>query len=177
MTFEEAMSSKKVPVEIRDALVLLDLEYWGFDDAWHVGQLVVHRELSEEVQAIFGEIALARFPIAKMVPVVAYDWSDDLSMIDNNCSAFNYRLAVGKLCLSQHAYGRAIDINPVQNPYVKNELILPPGATYQPDLRGTVTAEGAVVAAFDRYGWTWGGRWQSPRDWQHFEKREMLSRN
>lgn len=170
MTLEEALSGKEIPPDIRRNLVLLDLEYWGFDDAWHCGQMVVQRELKEDVQAIFDEIAMAHFPIQKMVPVVAYDWSDDASMADNNSSNFNYRLALGKPKLSYHAYGRAIDINPLQNPYVKGDLVLPLGAVYNPDVRGTLVGDGPVVAAFEKRGWTWGGRWETLSDWHHFEK-------
>lgn len=170
MTLEEALAGKEMPIEIRQNLVLLDLEYWGFDQAWHCGQLIVQRELEKDVLAIFEEIALSRFPIAKMVPVVAYDWSDDASMADNNSSGFNYRLALGKPKLSYHAYGRAIDINPVQNPYVKADLVLPPDAVYNPDARGTLVADGPVVAAFEKRGWTWGGRWDALSDWHHLEK-------
>ena len=170
MTLEEALSGQEIPAAIRQNQVLLNLEYWGFDARLHVGQLVVSRKLEDEVRAIFREIASAQFPICKMIPVVAYDWSDDASMADNNCSAFNYRLAVGKPKLSYHAYGRAIDINPVQNPYIKGDLVLPPDAIYNPEIPGTIVADGPVVKAFEKRGWTWGGRWDSPNDWHHFQK-------
>ncbi|MDF2441332.1 MAG: hypothetical protein JWN98_2316 [Abditibacteriota bacterium] len=170
MTLEEALAGKEMPLEIRQNQALLDLPYWGFDGEMHQGQLVIQRELAAEVQAIFAEIAQLRFPIAKMVPVVAYAWSDDDSMADNNSSAFNYRFAQGKPKLSYHAYGRAIDINPVQNPYIKGELVLPPGAVYNPEARGTLLGDGPVVAVFEKRGWTWGGRWQRLSDWHHFEK-------
>ena len=161
MTLQEALDGKEIPPDIRDSLVLLDLEYFGFDQACH---------LAADVRAIFEEIASARFPIAQMLPVVAFDWSDDASMAANNSSAFNYRLAVGKAKLSQHAYGRAIDINPVQNPYIKGVLILPPHGVYNPAVPGTLLPEGPVVTAFEKRGWTWGGRWTTLKDWHHFEK-------
>lgn len=91
-------------------------------------------------------------------------------MADNNSSAFNYRTAVGKTNLSRHAFGRAIDINPVQNPYVKGGLVLPPGAVYDTGVRGTLLPDGVVVQAFEKRGWTWGGRWTTLKDWHHFEK-------
>jgi peptidoglycan LD-endopeptidase CwlK len=170
MTLEEALAGKEIPLAIRRELALLDIPHWGFDAAWHMGQMVVHRRLADEVREIFQEIAAARFSLAEMVPVAVYGWSDEVSMERNNSSAFNYRLAVGKTILSQHAYGRAIDLNPVQNPYVKGELVLPPGAVYDAAAPGTVTADGPVVAAFEKRGWTWGGRWTTLKDWQHFEK-------
>jgi hypothetical protein len=105
-----------------------------------------------------------------MLPVVIYDWSDDASMAANNSSAFNYRLAVGKTRLSQHSFGRAIDINPMQNPYIKGDVILPPGSVYDATVSGTLLPEGPVVTAFEKRGWVWGGRWTSLLDWHHFEK-------
>lgn len=172
MTLEAALCGKEIPPDIRETLVLLDGEYSGFDGQRHWGQMVIHRELEDEVRQIFEEIATANFPIEKMVPVVVYDWSDDDSMADNNSSAFNYRKAVGKTQLSQHAYGRAIDINPLQNPYIKQDLILPPKATYNVSAHGTILSDGPVVSAFERNGWTWGGRWTTFKDWHHFEKPE-----
>lgn len=173
MTLREALSGKEIPPDMEQNLVLLDLTYWGFDAAWHTGQIVVHRDLSEEVRAIFEEIAMARFPIRKIQPVAAYDWSDDASMSDDNSSGFNYRLALGKTSLSQHAYGRAIDINPLCNPYIKGDLVLPANSIYDPDAPGTLLADGPVVAAFEKRGWTWGGRWTTLKDWHHFEKPQV----
>ena len=170
-TLDAAIAGQEIPTEIREDLALLNIEHWGFDDQPHSGQLIIHRALAHEVTEIFQEIAAVRFPIAKMVPVTIYNWSDDASMADNNSSGFNYRHAVGKPQLSQHAYGRAIDMNPAQNPYVKGEQILPPGALYNPAARGVLLAEGPVIAAFERRGWTWGGRWSTLKDWHHFEKR------
>jgi hypothetical protein len=169
-TLDDAVAGREIPAAIRDTLALVAVDYIGFDGVSRPGQLVVHTDLADEVREIFAEIAPARFPIARMAPVVAYGWSDDESMADNNSSAFNYRLAVGKTTLSQHAYGRAIDINPVQNPYIKGDLILPPGADYDIAAPGTILDEGPVVVAFERRNWTWGGRWTSLKDWQHFEK-------
>jgi hypothetical protein len=170
MSLEESLAGIEFPPDIRHNLVLLNLEYWGFDEAWHTGQMIVHRDLAGQVRAIFEEIAALRFPIARMVPVFAYAWSDDASMADNNSSAFNYRLVVGKPRLSHHAYGRAIDLNPVQNPYVNGDLVLPPGAVYDPAAPGTLIADGLVVCAFEKRGWGWGGRWTAFKDWHHFEK-------
>jgi hypothetical protein len=92
-------------------------------------------------------------------------------MEDNNSSAFNYRNIVGGENLSQHAYGRAIDINPRQNPYIKGDIILPQNAVYATDVPGTIISDGPVVEAFVKHGWDWGGNWQRLKDWQHFEKR------
>jgi hypothetical protein len=171
LTLKQALDGKEIPQHIKENLVLIDVEYWSFDACEKIGQLVIHRELAAEVKAIFAEIKAARFPIKKIIPVVAYNWSDDASMEDNNSSAFNYRNIVGGENLSQHAYGRAIDINPRQNPYIKGDIILPQNAVYAPDVLGTIISDGPVVEAFVKHGWDWGGNWQRLKDWQHFEKR------
>ncbi|MDQ3813617.1 MAG: M15 family metallopeptidase, partial [Armatimonadota bacterium] len=119
LTLEHALAGLEVPTDIRISLTLVSIEYWSFEDRLRVGQLVVHQDLAAEVQEIFQEILAARFPIEKIVPLSHYGWSDDASMADNNTSAFNFRRKVGKPELSLHAYGRAIDINPRLNPYIR----------------------------------------------------------
>jgi len=170
-TLAEALTGKDIPESVKETLNLIDVEYWSFENHRGIGQLVVHRDLAVEVKTIFAEIAAGRFPIEKIIPVGAYDWSDDASMEGNNSSAFNYRNIVGGENLSQHAFGRAIDINPRQNPYVKGDIVLPPKAVYAPDVPGTITPGDVVVEAFLKRGWDWGGNWQRLKDWQHFEKR------
>jgi hypothetical protein len=96
-------------------------------------------------------------------------------MLANNTSAFNYRKVTGGKYLSRHAYGFAIDINPVQNPYIKGRIVLPPNAVYDTSKPGTLACDSLVVTTFIRLGWTWGGNWKSLKDYQHFEK--VLSRN
>ncbi len=170
LTLEEALTGTLAPPEIQQTQVLLDIEHWSFDGALHRGQLLVHQDVAEELTAIFERIKAARFPIEKVIPVVAYDWSDDVSMEENNCSGFNYRAIVGASALSKHATGLAVDINPRLNPYIKGDIVLPPGAVYDSQIPGTLTAECAVVQAFAEHGWTWGGHWETRKDWHHFEK-------
>jgi hypothetical protein len=88
----------------------------------------------------------------------------------DNTSAFNYREVTGGGRLSNHAYGRAIDINTFENPYVKGDIVLPNGSHYDPKVAGTFDADSVIVREFLRLGWAWGGNWTSPRDYQHFEK-------
>jgi len=88
----------------------------------------------------------------------------------NNTSAFNFRLKTGGNDLSIHAYGRAIDINTVQNPYSKGKLVLPPNGTYNTETPGTLTTESPIVKRFLALGWIWGGNWETLKDYQHFEK-------
>jgi hypothetical protein len=160
------------PVALND-LRIVRLRYWGFNGEVQDGELVVHRTVADDVVAAFRAIFEARFPIERMVPVDEYGGDDVRSMDDNNTSAFNCRLASGSTRWSEHAYGRAIDINPVQNPYVPITGAVEPsaGAQYVDRTRvvpGVIVSDGPVVAAFDSVGWEWGGDWTGSTDYQHF---------
>ena len=168
MTLHQALAASAAPPQILANQTLLDVPFVNFEGENRIGQIVVARDVADDVAAIFAEIY--GFPIAQMTPLVAFDWSDDASMAANNCSGFNYRVKVGKTELSAHALGRAVDINPRQNPYVNGELILPPSARYDAATPGTLLAPGIVVRAFERRGWDWGGSWTSLLDYHHFEK-------
>lgn len=128
--------------------------------------------LAEEVVAIMNDLYDARFPIERMEPVDVYDGDDDLSMAANNTSAFNCRPVTGGSSWSEHSYGRAIDINPLVNPYVRGSTVLPPeGAQYADrslSATGMIHGGDQVVDAFAAQGWKWGGYWDSPIDYQHF---------
>jgi hypothetical protein len=153
-------------------LRLLRLSYWGFDSRPHVGRLVVHRGVTRDVVTVFRHLYTARFPIRRMVPVSAYGGSDDASMAADNTSGFNCRFVSGTTRWSMHAYGLAIDVNPVENPYVSGTRVSPPaGRRYFRRTRsspGMAVEGGVLVRAFDAVGWQWGGRWSSSSDYQHF---------
>ncbi len=168
MTLDEALKGSAAPPEILSNQTLLDVPFVDFEGANQIGQIVVARDVAADVAAIFAEIY--GFPIAQIVPLVVYNWSDDASMEANNCSGFNYRVKVGKTELSAHAQGCAVDINPRQNPYINSDLILPSGARYDEATPGTLLADRIVVRAFEKHGWQWGGRWTSLLDYHHFEK-------
>ncbi|MFZ3031458.1 MAG: M15 family metallopeptidase, partial [Candidatus Moraniibacteriota bacterium] len=161
-----------IPPEIRKRLVVVKVPYLGFDGDPHLGQQVVDREVRADIRWIFLELFLRGFPIASMVPSAAFEWSDERSMVANNTSTLNYRYIAGTNRLSMHAYGRATDINPVQNPCYSNGVWTPPGARYDPSVPGTITADSIVVALFRSRGWCWGGNcWENgPFDPQHFFK-------
>ncbi len=178
MTLEEVFAGldPTCPPDIRHRQKVVTVQYYSFDQKVHTGQMVVDGALEEDIRSVF-EVALAtRFPIYSVIPISDKRfrrdgrWDDDLSMEANNSSAFNYRLITGGDRLSQHAYGRAIDINPVQNPYIKGDLVLPPGAQYDLAAPGTLTEDHPVTRAFLQLGWEWGGHWDTRQDYQHFEK-------
>lgn len=171
-SLDEALEGCAVPVEIRESLALIDVPYLSFGNDVRQGQLVLHKELTSDIEKIFNELVRMQFPIEKIEPLSTYGWDDDASMAANNTSAFNYRLIPETDRLSNHSLGRAIDINPVQNPYRSySGKLYPPNATYDPAAPGTMTGEGDVVMLFKRMGWEWGGDWTSVVDYQHFEKR------
>jgi hypothetical protein len=158
------------PAELR----VVRIPHWGFDGRVHTGSLVVHRRVTGAVVRVFRRLYDARFPIRRMVPVSAYRGSDEASMVADNTSGFNCRFAVGSGTKrwSMHAYGLAIDVNPVENPYVLGGRVLPPaGRRYldrAPARPGMAVSAGVLVRAFEAVGWRWGGRWAGSPDYQHF---------
>ena len=137
----------------------------------HTGELVVRAGHAEGIRSVFEKLFQVGFPIEQMRLVDEFGGDDDRSMAANNTSAFNCRRVAGSSSWSQHAYGTAIDINPVQNPYLHRGVVTPPAGTGFTDrstaTQGLITAGGPVVAAFSAIGWRWGGAWSSP-DYQHF---------
>jgi len=159
-----------------DHLRYVQVPFFGYDDEPHQGELVVHKAVATEVHAIFTELFNAKFPIEKMHLIETYDANDNASMADNNSSAFCHRFAVAKPgILSKHALGLAIDINPLYNPYVKKDLILPPQGKLYLDrtqsVKGMISENSLCYHAFVSRGWTWGGSWPDRQDYQHFEKK------
>jgi hypothetical protein len=160
------------PVAIAD-LRLLRLDYLGFDDLVHRGRLIVHEAEARPIRRVFRTLFYARYPIRRMRLVDAYGGSDDRSMAADNTSAFNCRHVGGPSSpWSMHAYGKAVDVNPVENPYVQGSYVSPPtGESYVDRSRhakGMVHGGDRVVRAFAAEGWKWGGYWTSPIDYQHF---------
>lgn len=167
------------PVPVDD-LRLLKLTYLGFDGRVRVGELICHRLVAGDLTEIFRELYEMEFPIGQIRLVDEYGANDTLSMEDNNTSAFNYRVVDGTSNLSKHAYGLAVDINPVQNPYIEGG-----GAYVSPDAGreyldrgnvrpGMITRGDDVYNAFVSRGWIWGGGWRTPIDYQHFQKNVKL---
>jgi hypothetical protein len=159
------------PVGAAD-LRLLRVSYWGYDGAIHKGDLVVHRLQAVKLATVFKRLYADRFQIRRIHPASNYGGSDDRSMAANNTSAFNCRAVTGGTGWSEHSYGRAIDINPIQNPYVRGSTILPPeGRTWADrSLRvpGMIHPGDKTVQAFAAQGWSWGGSWNTLKDYQHF---------
>jgi len=159
-----------------DRLRVLTVSYVGFDGGPRTGRLVVRASLADDVTQVFGRLYDARWPLRRMQLVDAYDGDDDRSMAANNSSGYNCRRVAGSSSLSDHAFGQALDLNPVQNPYLTGGDVLPPPAS------GTPTSTGprprsrrpgwcgpttSWSAPSPKIGWAWGGDFSEP-DYQHF---------
>lgn len=153
-----------------DALAYVQFDHVSFDGAAH-GELVVARELASRAVALFERLWQLGFPIRQARLVDDFGASDEESMAADNTSAFNFRVVAGTTLLSQHALGRAIDINPVENPWRKPDRIVPEaGRAFadRSDVRpGMIVRPGPIVAAFDELGWEWGGDWRHAWDDHH----------
>lgn len=174
ITFEQAIEGTSAPDSIIRTLQLIDVEYYGFDEKLHLGQMVIHKELADEAIEIFKEIKRMKFPVESVIPI-KFDLPDNGTTMDtlNNSCSFHYRpISTFKTTkLSYHAYGRAIDINPFQNPAIlKSGRIIPEGGDFDPETAGTLTVDSEIVKLFLRHGWEWGGTWRSLKDYMHFEK-------
>jgi hypothetical protein len=160
------------PADLR----LLTMSYWGFDGQPHTGTMVVNAAVVTSVFRVFDQLYVEHFPIRRMEPTSAFGGSDPASMNADNTSAFNCRYAVapGKPTWSAHAYGEAIDVNTVENPYLEGGTVMPAAGVafvkrspYRP---GMAVPGGQLVDAFASVGWLWGGRWTSSPDFQHFSR-------
>jgi len=156
-------------------LTYLTVTHIDFSGQRRLGHMIVAAEIGQEVLDIFQEIYEYGFPTYRMRLIDFYGSQDYLSMADNNSVAFNFRYIAGTNRLSRHAFGMAIDINPLQNPYYRNGVIWPVAGYSYLDRNyvrpGMIVPGDVVYRAFTSRGWTWGGRWRSPRDYHHFERR------
>jgi hypothetical protein len=163
--------SPECPVALDD-LRYVALSFWGFDDRAHVGELLVHGSVADDLVGVFAALFAARFPIEEMRVVAPEELDAPPTGDGNNTTAFVCRPTRGATSWSQHAYGLAVDINPFHNPYVKGDLVLPELASAYVDRDeqrpGMVAAGDVATGAFAAIGWGWGGDWTSLRDWMHF---------
>lgn len=155
-----------------EQLRAIDATHWGYDGAVRSGRVIVHEAYADRIVTVLRDVYAARFPIEQMTPIDAYGGDDQASMRANNTSGFNCRYVAGTSSWSEHAFGRAIDVNPLMNPYVKGSSVDPPeGAPYADRRRtdpGMIHGGDAMVRAFAAQGWKWGGYWSNGKDYQHF---------
>lgn len=163
-----------VVADIQHHLVVVDVQYFGFDWRRHKGQVVVHEALASDIEKMFKLMERHRFPVESVIPIAHPEIQKKgpygLSPDTNNTSSYAWRPVVTARKLSMHALGLAIDINPRINPYIKGDLVLPPDASYNPARPGTLTADSPIVKGFKQLGWQWGGDWHECVDYMHFQK-------
>lgn len=157
-----------------DDLRYLRLRHVDFDGNEQTGELVCNKQIADDLAWIFEQLFNARYPIASIRLMDDFNASDDASMAANNSSCFNYRKIAGSGSLSRHALGMAVDINPLQNPYVKDGKVLPaeaaPYADRSSDFPHKIDANDLCCRLFRQRGFRWGGNWIHLKDYQHFEK-------
>jgi len=156
-------------------LRVVRVTFWTFDGDVAEGDLVLNRDVVDRARRVFATMYRTRFPMRSVRPVTAFGSSDDRSMAADNTSGFNCRRAVaaGPPTWSNHAYGRAIDVNPVENPYLFQGRVLPPAGRSHTDRRraapGKIRRGDAVHRTFRAAGFSWGGDFSNP-DYQHFDR-------
>ena len=170
---------KGCPVPLKD-LRYLRVRHIDFRGKAVVGEIIVHKDMSHEVTEIFEALYDAGYPIKKMRLVSDYKGSDWQSIESDNTSAFNCRSATGSKKWSKHSYGKAIDINPIENPYISRKGYISHKAslTYRKRVhKKSTSADKALLLKndkatkiFKKYGWIWGGDWSGVKDYQHFSK-------
>ncbi|MCR5322240.1 MAG: M15 family metallopeptidase [Lachnospiraceae bacterium] len=165
----------------RDELRYVHIRHYGFEGEIRDGELIVNAAIAQDVLEIFEELYAIKYQIEKVRLIDEYGADDERSMEDNNSSCFNYRTIAESNTLSNHAYGRAIDINPFYNPYVytrsDGSLFLQPKGSDRyvdrtVDAACIIRNGDACYNIFAKHGFTWGGDWNTKKDYQHFEKTE-----
>ncbi len=161
----------------REELRYLHILHVGFDNNTHEGELIVNKRIAEDVLDIFKELYKAGYQIEKVRLIDEYNAQDELSMRDNNSSAFNFRYISYSTTLSKHAMGLAVDINTLYNPYIKQvdgRLNIEPANAVQYVDRNRqfphkIDHQDLCYKLFTKYGFEWGGDWEDSKDYQHFE--------
>ena len=159
------------PVAATD-LAWVRLAFWGFDDRRHTGELLVNRSVADDLVSVFRQLYTARFPIEEMRITRLEELDAPPTGDGNNTGSFVCRPTRGASSYSQHAYGLAVDVNPFQNPYLNDDVVLPELASsyLERGWKRPGMLSGPVVRAFGSIGWRWGGAWQPLKDYQHFSQ-------
>jgi hypothetical protein len=170
---------KGCPVPLKD-LRYLRLKYLDFKGETREGEMIVHKTVASEVVNIFNELYTINYPIHKMKLVSTYKANDWQSIESDNTSAFNCRNATGSKKWSKHSYGKAIDINPIENPYISRSGRISHKASLQYRKRvhknntfsdkALLLKHDKATQIFKKHGWKWGGDWSGVKDYQHFSK-------
>ena len=159
-----------------DQLRYLTLPYYDFSGTIRKGEVVCNKAIAHDLLCIFRALFTREYPLCSVRLVDDFDADDETSMRANNTSCFNYRNVPGTNALSRHALGMAIDINPLQNPYIKGSRVYPATATEYVDrtrdFPHKIDDDDFCKEVFSSFGFSWGGDWRNSKDYQHFEKRK-----
>ncbi len=155
-------------------LSYLKITYVNFQGEDKVGEMICNSRLSKELLEIFRELYEIKYPIEKILLADEYGGDDDKIMGDNNSSCFNYRTVANTHTVSLHGLGRAVDINPLYNPYIVGGVVMPANATPYADRTKAfphkIDENDPCCKIFKAHGWKWGGNWERSKDYQHFYK-------
>jgi len=170
-TFNEAIAGSKAPKHVLNQLQLVNVKYYSTDGKIHQGQLLTNKKLTQDLKQLFDYFLVERFPIAQAIPIVKFNWDDNLSMAANNTYSFCYR----NVSYSKHATGMAIDINPFFNPLrwkkgYEQRANKPNGATYNTKVPGTFYSSHPAILKIKQLGFRWGHSFTRNYDDHHFEK-------
>ena len=179
VSYPGGVDSEEEPAISYDELAYLHILHYDFDGNPTEGELICNRAIAQDLVEIFYELYCNEYHIEKVLLIDTYNGDDTASMEDNNTSCFNYRVVEGSTSLSKHALGLAIDINPFYNPYITygengTENISPASATAYADRSSSfpykIDENDLCYKLFTAHGFTWGGNWNSCKDYQHFQK-------
>lgn len=180
ISFPSEFDNRYYAISYED-LRYINVKHYDFQGNVQKGEVIANNKVAEDIVKIFYELYEAKYKINKMVLIDEYNGDDELSMEDNNTSAFNYRVVQNSKTLSWHAFGLAIDINPLNNPYIKGNIILPINSNkyIERDLKlaEMIDHHDLAYKTFTKYGWKWGGDYKSLKDYQHFYKEGVLNSN
>ena len=160
----EALVGRGVPESVKKDLVVLDVPYWDFSGGHRTGRIVCHAAVAPDLKGLFDTLFLSGYSLTSVQPVSEFGFSDSLSMLADNTSAFNWRKVKGTRRMSAHALGLAIDIAPLRNPFEHRRGTRPAGARHDLRVPGTLSDTSLAVRYLRARGWWWGGRWASGRD-------------
>lgn len=178
------ITGSSYPADGSAQISLTDLNYvhilhYNFDGETSEGELICNRAIAQDLVEIFYELYAAEYQLEKVVLIDYYDADDTTSMVANNTSCFNYRNIDDTDKLSKHALGLAIDVNPFYNPYIRftkdgGQIVSPESSDIYADRTQNfpykIDADDLCCRLFLEHGFTWGGNWNSSKDYQHFQK-------
>lgn len=167
------------PAITPEELRYVHIWHYDFDGTPREGELICNEYIAQDLVEIFYELYRCEYQLEKVLLIDEYDGDDTASMADNNTSCFNYRQIAGSTSLSKHALGLAVDINPLYNPQITyekdgTEVVSPAAALPYADRSSRfaykIDENDLCCRLFVQHGFTWGGNWNSTKDYQHFQK-------